>query len=140
MHPSATHAEEETRQGLRYIYCFVMQTDLMFRLFFSKPAALRWTSAREVKLPVLNIGNMNVHASQVIVFVVSMRYTVMTAEIFNFLDGDRKEGGDKNREEEVNRKVHEYCEGLEELITEWDLEERAKNSEHPVYADHLMNL
>ncbi|KAF2792218.1 hypothetical protein K505DRAFT_376215 [Melanomma pulvis-pyrius CBS 109.77] len=140
VHPSATHAEEEAREGLRYIYWFVMQTDLMFRLFFSKPAALHWTSSSELKLPALNIGSVNVHAPQVIMFVVAMRYTIMTAEIFNFLESDAKEGRDENREEEVTRKVHEYCEGLEELITEWDLEERAKNSEHPVYADHLMNL
>lgn len=131
-----THEEEDNRQGLRYLYWFVIQTDLMFRLFFGKPAALRWTSERDVKLPPLFMGNVNVHAPQVLVYVVSLKYAALTAELFNMLD--KKPFAEQD--EEVHRKVDEYCEQLEELITEWDLEPLTKSSSQPIYADHLMNI
>jgi hypothetical protein len=136
VHIAKTHEEEELRQGLRYLYWFVIQTDIMFRLFFGKPAALRWTSERDVKLPPLFIGNVNVHAPQVIIYVISIKYTVLSAQVFNLLDSKPAE----ERDEEVHRKIDEYCEQLEELITEWDLEPLTKSSEQPVYADYLMNM
>jgi hypothetical protein len=136
LHMAKTHEEEELRQGLRYLYWFVIQTDIMFRLFFGKPAALRWTSERDVKLPPLFMGNVNVHAPQVIIYVISIKYTVLSAQVFNLLDSKPA----KERDEEVHRKIDEYCEQLEELITEWDLGPLTKSSEQPVYADYLMNI
>ncbi|KAF2711811.1 hypothetical protein K504DRAFT_229901 [Pleomassaria siparia CBS 279.74] len=136
--PSLTHEEEDARHGLRYMFFFLMQTDLMFRLFFDKPPGLHWKSAKDVKVPQLFMGsNVNINAPQVIVYFITIKYTVLTTEMFNLLDAMPTAEWD----EAIHKKVDEYCIKLEELVTEWDLGARTETSEQqPVYADHLMNI
>jgi len=131
-----THKEENRRQGVRFFYFCVLQTDLLFRLFLGKPAVLKWSSTQQVKLPSLFINDVKVNAPQAILYIVSLKYTVMTAEILNFFD----EHASEENSEETSRKVTEYCEQIEGLAAEWDLDLRSRSSEQAMYADLLLSI
>lgn len=126
---------------MRYLYWHVLQTDLLFRLFYGKPSALRWTVGK-VKPPTLfSHSNMQPKASQVTIYVVWIRFTIMTAELFNGLD--KYPPG--SRGPDILRQVDDYCSQLEELIHEWDLISQIKAPQQNLvlswlFADHVMNI
>lgn len=118
--PIRSHEEEDRRQSLRYLYWLVLQTDVLFRLFYGKPAAIKWKPGK-VKPPTLfSTRNMKPTAAQSTIYVVWIRYTVITAEIFDVLDSS-PEGCKGPHSPEVIRQLDEYCSELEGLINEWDL-------------------
>lgn len=139
--PSRTTEEENNRQGLRYLYWHVLQTDLLFRLFYGKPPAIRWT-LRKVHPPSLfTPSNMQPSVPQSMLYTIWIRYTVLTVDMFNALDSCEAE----TRSPEIMRQVDDYCGQLEELLDEWDLIPRMKSpKQSPVlaylYADHIMNI
>jgi hypothetical protein len=84
---------------------------------------------------------MQPKASQVSIYVVWLRFTIMTAEIFNVLDNCPPE----SRGPDILRQVDDYCSQLEELIHEWDLMSQLKApQQNPImswlFADHVMNI
>lgn len=113
-----SHEEEEKRQNLRFLYWHVLQTDLLFRIFYGKPSALRWSSAKVKPPPLFTASNMQPKASTAMLYVIWVRYNVMTAELFNALDSCPAAA---RGSPEIQRQVDEYCSGLEELIDEWDM-------------------
>lgn len=115
--PSRSNEEEERRQSLRYLYWFVQPTDLLFRIFYGKPASLRWKLGRVSPPSLFTTKSMNPSAAQTTVFVISVRYTIMTARIFDVLD----ECPDKPYGSDILRQVDEYCSQLEDLVADWNL-------------------
>ncbi|KAF2746452.1 hypothetical protein M011DRAFT_468543 [Sporormia fimetaria CBS 119925] len=137
--PIRSNEEEDRRQNLRYLYFLVLQTDLFFRMFNNKPAAIRWRPGR-VKPPTLfTARDMNPSATQSIMYVVFLRYTIMTAEILDII-GDPT---DKPRDTEVLQKVDDCCAQLEEIVREWNLLSLMENSPKAdswLWADHIMGI
>ncbi|KAF2866738.1 hypothetical protein BDV95DRAFT_583707 [Massariosphaeria phaeospora] len=141
--PAKTHEEEDSRDGTRYLYWHILQTDLLFRLFYGKPAAIKWSSSN-IKPPTLvTSNNLQPPASQVIIFAVWIRYTVMTAEIFQVLDSSDTTTEGYSRD--VLDQVDMYCSQLEDLVVEFNIEhfmkqDRSDTAISFLFADHLINI
>jgi hypothetical protein len=80
------------------------------------------------------------HQHIVMMLVVWVRYTFMTAEIINEIDASTPEKPDKD----IHRKVDEYCTNLVAMVEEFKLESTMKDdaSETLRYlvADHVMTI
>ncbi|KAF1841025.1 uncharacterized protein K460DRAFT_371020 [Cucurbitaria berberidis CBS 394.84] len=139
--PSKTFEEEGGRDVLRFLYWHVLSTDTLFRMFYGKPTVVRW-SPNKVRAPALfHTNNMHPSAPQVIVTVVWVRYTLMTAEMINFIDNNASH----NRDEVIAQKVDDFCLQLEELMAEFKLESLMDAKETTtnfrcLLADHIMNV
>ena len=84
---------------------------------------------------------MHPSAYQVTVAVVWVRYTLLTAEMINFIDNNASH----DRDEVVAQKVDDFCLQLEALMVEFKLEAlmNAKDtttSFRCLLADHIMNI
>ncbi|KAH7388650.1 hypothetical protein BKA66DRAFT_460438 [Pyrenochaeta sp. MPI-SDFR-AT-0127] len=139
--PAKTFEEEDKKDALRYLYWHILSTDTFFRLFYGKPTVIRW-SPNKIRPPALfRVGNMHPSAAQVTVAVIWVRYTLMTAEMINFIDEDTSHDRDKV----IADKVDEFCLQLEELMVEFKLEPlmNAKETQSEfrcLLADHVMNI
>ncbi|KAF2131498.1 hypothetical protein P153DRAFT_365077 [Dothidotthia symphoricarpi CBS 119687] len=139
--PARNFEEENAREATRYLYWHILSTDCLFRLFFGKPTVLSW-SPNKVRPPAV-FTHRNVHpsASQVMIAVVWVQYTLRTVKIINYLDSHGLEHCDTS----VVQKVNDFCTQLEDLMAEWDMEARmkAESSSHALrclIADHIMNI
>ncbi|CAO2650629.1 Nn.00g019210.m01.CDS01 [Neocucurbitaria sp. VM-36] len=139
--PAKTFEEESGRDALRFLYWHILSTDTLFRTFYGKPTVVRW-SPKKVRPPALfHVSNMHPSAHQVTVTVVWVRYTLMTAEMINFIDNNSSH----DRNEIVAQRVDEFCLQLEALMVEFNLEplmhaNDTTNSFRCLLADHIMNI
>lgn len=79
--------------------------------------------------------------SKVIPAVVWIRYTLMTAEMINYLDDVELQESDAI----TSQKVHQFCLDLEALMEEFRLEALMNDESHSsdfrcLIADHIMNV
>lgn len=83
---------------------------------------------------------MHPSVSQVMLAVVWLRYTVLTAEILNEID----DPANPPQQHNLTRKLDDYCNSLQELMEEWKLESimQTDPSEALRYliADHVMTI
>jgi hypothetical protein len=84
---------------------------------------------------------MNPSITQVMVSVVWIRYTIMTAEMLNEIDHCTPH--DQNGK--IQQKVDEFCTQLEELIAEWNMESTMSDGSKTdalryMIADHVMSI
>ncbi|KAF2257930.1 hypothetical protein CC78DRAFT_549523 [Lojkania enalia] len=138
--PAKTQEEENKRNMLRGLYWEVLQTDLLFRVFYDKPPAIKW-SPDKVKAPSLfSPGHFRPRKNQVIPLVIWIQLTILTVEMVDFLDSVTQE----ERGEGFYDRVDRFCLETEELLKEWDLEILMKSENESIkmrflYGDHVMN-
>jgi hypothetical protein len=89
---------------------------------------------------ILREAHMHPKHSEVMLSVVWIRYTSMTAEILNEIDAATS----LDQNEDIQRKVDDYCKGLQLMMDEWKLETIMKEDESEplryLIADHVMNI
>ncbi|KAF2833134.1 hypothetical protein CC86DRAFT_310811 [Ophiobolus disseminans] len=139
--PARTFEEEDDRDSLRYLYWHVLSTDTLFRLFYGKPTVVRWVPNKVRPPAVMRSGNMHPSVHQVTMFVVWIRYTLMTAEMLNDIDNCPP----TDRNGVIQEKVDDFCVGLENLMVEWKLDSIMKDMSQGellryLIADHVMNM
>lgn len=66
---------------------------------------------------LLRSDNMHPSFAQVSLFIVWIRYTIMTAEILNAIDAYPVD----TEGQDIQRQVDRFCVGIEDLICEWSL-------------------
>ncbi|KAF1993490.1 hypothetical protein P154DRAFT_582758 [Amniculicola lignicola CBS 123094] len=114
--PAKTHAEEEERQTRRFLYWHILQTDLVFRLFYNKPSALQW-SPNAVKPPtIFSPRNMQPSVPHTVLHVFWIRFTVLMAEVYEILNAT----SDVDHEH-LSQDVETYCSKMESLIEECNM-------------------
>ncbi|KAH8723455.1 hypothetical protein GQ44DRAFT_741061 [Phaeosphaeriaceae sp. PMI808] len=141
VHPAKTFEEEDSRDGHRYLYWYVLATDMLFRLFYGKPTVMRWVPSRVKPPSILCAGRMHPSVFQVTVAVVWIRSTLMTAEMLNEIDNSTLP--DANGE--FLQKVDDFCKRLEDLMAEWKLEAALVDTSisealRYLLADHVMTI
>ncbi|KAF2120436.1 hypothetical protein BDV96DRAFT_266195 [Lophiotrema nucula] len=132
--PPATLEEERWREKMRPLCWQVLQTDLLFRLFYGKPSVWQWSVDRFKPPALISASNLHPNSSQVICYAVWMDYTILTVELFNALD----EGTAGPEAVDV------FCIKMETIINNWNLMSLldAANCSPTcrwLYADHIMN-
>ncbi|KAF2740046.1 hypothetical protein EJ04DRAFT_483631 [Polyplosphaeria fusca] len=136
--PAKTQEEEKWRDRMRPIYWHVLQTDLLFRLFYMKPQLIKY-AANHVKTPSLFFpANMHPTAAQVTFTIVWLRYTILTVEVITALE-------EHPSESHQALLVDEYSNKMEELMTDWNLIDLMNSPKQtPTFkwlcADHIMNM
>ena len=101
---------------------------------------MKW-SPNKVQTPSLfSPKNMQPKAAQSILFIVWIRHIVLTAELFQFIEDHAGE----EHEQQVSKEVDLYCERLQEMIDEWNIEalmRDARQSQNQsiafLYGDHV---
>lgn len=78
---------------------------------------MRWIENKVRPPALLRSDNMHPSLVQVTLFIVWVRYTVLTAEMLNTIDGFPS----STTEEEIHQQVDRFCVGMEGLICEWKL-------------------
>ncbi|OAK98916.1 hypothetical protein IQ06DRAFT_25091 [Phaeosphaeriaceae sp. SRC1lsM3a] len=138
--PASTFEEEDKKENDRYLYWHVLSTDQLFRTFYGKPTVMRWVSSRVRPPSIVRPNFMHPSVSQVMLAVVWLRYTVLTAEILNEID----DPANPPQQHNLTRKLDDYCNSLQELMEEWKLESimQTDPSEALRYliADHVMTI
>ncbi|KAI4641726.1 hypothetical protein J4E93_007824 [Alternaria ventricosa] len=140
MVPAKSFEEETERDVGRYTYWYVISIDTFFRLFYGKPTVLRW-SPNKVRPPLIfRPDNMHPSALHTTISVVWVRYTLLTVQAIGYIDEHPPH--DRNS---CVQKADEACSQMEDLISEWRLEEvmNAKDTTDDVrclLADHIMNI
>lgn len=135
--PAKSFEEETERDVGRYTYWYVVSIDTFFRLFYGKPTVLRW-SPNKVRPPLLfRPDNMHPSALHVTISVVWVRYTLLTVEAIGYIDENPPH--DRNS---CVQKADEACSQMEDLISEWRLEEVMNGKETTddvrcLLADHI---
>jgi hypothetical protein len=135
--PTKSFEEESQRDAYRYLYWHIMSIDVLFRLFYGKPAVIKWAPLR-VRPPVIfRPDNMHPSVSQVTMSVVWIRYTHLTVEMLNVFDETPQ--GDHDH---LAPKVDDFCLQLEGLMDEWKLDqlmdaEDTLNDYRCLIADHI---
>lgn len=115
--PAQSHEEEDRRNALRTLYWHVLQTDFLFRMLYGKPSALPKNSERVNPPSAITLAESQPSRSAITIYIVWIRYTIMTKDLFRMLDNLPSE----YITQEIAQSVEEYCNKLEELATEWDL-------------------
>jgi hypothetical protein len=138
--PARTWDEEERKESARYLYWHVLSTDTLFRLFYGKPTVVRWVPRRVRPPHVLRTENLHPPASSVVISVVWIRYTLLTAEIINEIDDCKN----IEQDESIQQKVEEYSTRMQEVIEDWKLESIMREGENNdlkyLVADHVMTM
>lgn len=114
--PTRSFEEEVERGAHRYLYWHVLSIDILFRLFYGKPAVIRW-SPNKVRSPDL-FRDMDPAAAKVTTTIVWIRVTRLAAETLNLLDGNTP----KDSNDYLALEVDKLCFQLEGIMTEWRLE------------------
>jgi hypothetical protein len=135
--PTKSFEEESQRDAKRYLYWHVMSVDILFRLFYGKPAVIRWLPKNVRPPAIFRPDNMQPSASQVTMSVVWIRYTHLTVEMLNLFDEMPKENHGY-----LAPKVNEFCLQLEALMIEWRLDDlmnaqEVMNDYRCLLADHI---
>ncbi|KAL5351697.1 hypothetical protein ACLOAV_003557 [Pseudogymnoascus australis] len=159
--PAKTFEEEDKRDTQRFLYWHILSIDALYRLIYGRPtvvspflqlyfgwhrialtlAKVRWAPNKVRPPAVFRPGNMHPSASQAMLLVVWVRYTVMTAEMLNEVDNNHtheRDGG-------IQQQIDDFCIKLEDLIAEWKMESIIIDNDVPrtlryLTADHVMNI
>ena len=90
--PTKSFEEEAERDAHRNLYWHVLSTDILFRLFYGKPAVIRW-SPDKVRSPNL-FRDVEPSAAKVTTTIVWIKATRLTAETLNLYINTSKENKD----------------------------------------------
>ncbi|KAH7114295.1 hypothetical protein B0J11DRAFT_540609 [Dendryphion nanum] len=115
-------SQESHHNTLRVLYWHLIQTDLLFRLFYGKPPAIKYTPGQVRPPSLLTDGNRHPGMLRTVIYIVWYRYCFYTADLFWELD--RMDRGVEGWEARREGLVDGFCADLEALIAEWDLEAR----------------
>ncbi|KFZ10142.1 hypothetical protein V501_05327 [Pseudogymnoascus sp. VKM F-4519 (FW-2642)] len=139
--PAKTFEEEDKRDSLRYLYWHILSIDALYRLIYGKPTVVRWAPHKIRPPAILSTENMHPSVSRVMVSVVWIRYTQMTAEMLNEIDNNFS----RERDGGIQKQVDDFCIQLENLMAEWKMESIMRDNDMPqtlryLIADHVMNI
>jgi len=113
--PTRSFEEEAERDAHRYLYWHTFSVDVLFRLFYGKPAVIRW-SPDKVRPPNL-FRDVDSSAAKVTTTIVWIKATRLTAETLNLYSSTSKDNKDHLAQE-----VDKLCLQLEGIVAEWKLE------------------
>jgi hypothetical protein len=135
--PAKSFNEETERDIGRYTYWYMLSIDTFFRLFYGKPTVLRY-SPNAVRPPLLfRPDNMHPSALHVTISVVWVRYTLLTVDAISYIDSQPAHG-----QNSCVQNADDACTQMEDLISEWRLEESMNGKETAddvrcLLADHI---
>ncbi|KAK1917855.1 hypothetical protein P3342_000572 [Pyrenophora teres f. teres] len=122
--PTRSFEEETNRVAYRYLYWHVLSIDMMFQLFFGKPAMMRW-SPNNVRPPDL-CHDIDVSAAKVTTTIVWIRITRLATQTLNIVGNTPKDNI-----EILALEVDKLCLQLEGIMTEWKLEKLMDDEDIP---------
>jgi hypothetical protein len=136
--PARTALEEDERDNHRYLYWHSICTDVAFHLFFGKPKVLRWVPNKIRPPLIFRRDNMHPSAINVTIGVVWVRYTLLAEELISYVEDHAADG----QGDDLFRKADECCVQLENLMSEWKLEqlmnaEDTLDNHRCMIADHI---
>ncbi|KAI0606097.1 Fungal-trans domain-containing protein [Pyrenophora tritici-repentis] len=112
--PTRSFEEEAERVAHRYLYWHILSIDMMFQLFFGKPAMMRW-SPNNVRPPDF-YRDTDASAAKITTTIVWIRITRLATETLNLASNT------KDNIEGVALEVDKLCLQLEGIMAEWKLE------------------
>ncbi|KFY44994.1 hypothetical protein V494_01202 [Pseudogymnoascus sp. VKM F-4513 (FW-928)] len=139
--PAKSFEEEDKRDCQRFLFWHVLSMDALYRLVYGRPTVVRWAPNKVRPPAIFRFENMHPSAYRVMVLVVWVRYTQLTAEMLNEFDDNvshERHGG-------IHQQVDDFCIKLENLMAEWRMESIIRDNDTPqthryLIADHVMNI
>jgi hypothetical protein len=102
---------------VRGILWFLVILDLLFRLFYNKPGALKSATHRQVVSRLDLPASSRLEAAPTLMFVIWTRILFIMAEYFEYVDNHP---GERVEQPEVFKsRVISFCEQLEQLMDDW---------------------